>query len=391
MKIDCQIIQDLFPLYLDDVCSQASRLAVEQHLEECESCRSVLQDLQAFPNLSLTSEPHQQEAVAKRSFRKIRRRWIASLLALLMLLPLGFAGYLGYNEYHRSGICFSNLDELWTCHQFASALESGDYSKAASFLDPSAMYEECQEALAMTVSDHMPSCINVTIDGENWVVKEWFASQYGIGSDETWSYLIHNGIDGALIPEAVWLSAYPALVPGGSYRVDNTYYYRYETQWGNFMVAEQTWNHLQTLSGDDAIFGELINMYPEHMYRDLEPVFRQHAEQIVTDIQTRLASVKGMNKEEYRDHVRKQYAKQLEMLADQDVRFESVDYQDAQDCGCWIVSYRLQAVNGSQTATFYLDLNMTEAGIGSVHFHYAGAEESLLLEIATASLHPPTH
>lgn len=391
MKIDCQIIQDLFPLYLDDVCSQASRLAVEQHLEECESCRSVLQDLQAFPNLSLTAEPPQQEAVAKRSFRKIRRRWIASLLAMLMLLPLGFAGYLGYNEYHRSGICFSNLDELWTCHQFASALESGDYSKAADFLDPSAMYEECQEALAMTVSDHMPSCVNITIDGENWVVKEWFASQYGIGSNETWFYLIHNGIDGALIPEAVWLNAYPALVQGGSYRVDNTYYYRYETRWGNFMVTENTWNLLQSFSGDDAVFSELINMYPEDMYRDLEPVLRQTAEQIVADIQTRLAGVKGMDKDEYYDHVRTQYARQLDALTDQGIRFENVDYQGAQDCGFWMVSYRLQAVKGNQKATFYLDLYMTDAGIRLLCIHYAETDASPLLDTATVSLHPPTH
>lgn len=42
---DCGMIQDLLPLYQDDVCSDASRTAVEQHLTECEVCRTALEKL----------------------------------------------------------------------------------------------------------------------------------------------------------------------------------------------------------------------------------------------------------------------------------------------------------------------------------------------------------
>ena len=38
MKISCDIIQDLLPLYCDGVCSQDSKQVVEAHLQDCEKC-----------------------------------------------------------------------------------------------------------------------------------------------------------------------------------------------------------------------------------------------------------------------------------------------------------------------------------------------------------------
>ena len=45
MKYTCEMIQDLLPLYLDDVASSSSRQAVEEHLEECEDCRKIFRRL----------------------------------------------------------------------------------------------------------------------------------------------------------------------------------------------------------------------------------------------------------------------------------------------------------------------------------------------------------
>lgn len=39
MNYPCGIIKDLLPLYIDDVCNNESRQAVESHLAECEDCR----------------------------------------------------------------------------------------------------------------------------------------------------------------------------------------------------------------------------------------------------------------------------------------------------------------------------------------------------------------
>ena len=42
MKVDCEVIRDLLPLYADNACSEKSRELVSEHLEECQNCRSLL-------------------------------------------------------------------------------------------------------------------------------------------------------------------------------------------------------------------------------------------------------------------------------------------------------------------------------------------------------------
>ena len=38
MKLSCDVIKDLLPLYHDEVCSEETKKLVEEHLKECESC-----------------------------------------------------------------------------------------------------------------------------------------------------------------------------------------------------------------------------------------------------------------------------------------------------------------------------------------------------------------
>ena len=45
MKTDCEIIRDLLPLYVDDICSEKSRELVEEHLQECAECNDLLSKL----------------------------------------------------------------------------------------------------------------------------------------------------------------------------------------------------------------------------------------------------------------------------------------------------------------------------------------------------------
>lgn len=45
MKIPCEIVKDLLPLYHDDVCSNESRTTVEEHLLECDTCKKYLDSM----------------------------------------------------------------------------------------------------------------------------------------------------------------------------------------------------------------------------------------------------------------------------------------------------------------------------------------------------------
>ncbi len=45
MKINCNIIRDLLPLYADQVCSDESRELIDEHLAECRGCSALLQQI----------------------------------------------------------------------------------------------------------------------------------------------------------------------------------------------------------------------------------------------------------------------------------------------------------------------------------------------------------
>lgn len=130
MKIECGVIEDLLPLYLDDVCSQQSKAVVKAHLQECEKCRSLAGADISVDVQVLNCSPN--EKAIKKGFGKIRRRWLASIFAVVAAIPLLF---LGWNEFSAQGVAYSNLDELRLSDRFMQCLADGDYAKAYSYIN----------------------------------------------------------------------------------------------------------------------------------------------------------------------------------------------------------------------------------------------------------------
>lgn len=80
MKISCEIIKDLLPLYLDGVCSFDSRTMVEEHLAECDGCKAELQAMKEVIFIN-NKEQNLKEAEA---VKKLSRRWKKGMLKSLL-------------------------------------------------------------------------------------------------------------------------------------------------------------------------------------------------------------------------------------------------------------------------------------------------------------------
>lgn len=44
-KIECYIVQDLLPLYIDHACSKQTTEDIEGHLQSCESCKKLYEEM----------------------------------------------------------------------------------------------------------------------------------------------------------------------------------------------------------------------------------------------------------------------------------------------------------------------------------------------------------
>lgn len=86
MKIDCKIIEDLVPLYLDEVCSEESRKAVDTHIEKCENCRKLVKGNAEVEISYIEPEESVKEKAVRKGFRKIKLKFYLAILVTVMFV-----------------------------------------------------------------------------------------------------------------------------------------------------------------------------------------------------------------------------------------------------------------------------------------------------------------
>lgn len=89
MEKTCDIIKDLLPLYLDNVCSEDSRKAVEEHIATCENCR---RELEAYRSDITAADNEGEEVIKKLSSHWKKTKRTSLLTGILFMAVLIVAG-----------------------------------------------------------------------------------------------------------------------------------------------------------------------------------------------------------------------------------------------------------------------------------------------------------
>lgn len=88
MKISCDIIRDVLPLYAEDMVSTATREMVDEHLCECEGCTKELESLKTENKLPVEADV----TSLKRIGDSIRRRRILAVMAVFLFIATVLLG-----------------------------------------------------------------------------------------------------------------------------------------------------------------------------------------------------------------------------------------------------------------------------------------------------------
>lgn len=80
--MNCNIVKDLIPLYIDGCCSEESEKIVKEHIRDCDDCKKLLEDMKLPSNIVTVSE-------SPKTFSKLND-WKASVLQSVLLF-LSFA------------------------------------------------------------------------------------------------------------------------------------------------------------------------------------------------------------------------------------------------------------------------------------------------------------
>lgn len=116
MKISCDVIRDLLPLYVDEVLSNDSKTLVDEHIEECESCRDELKKLSGDEVHSCAVNQIENKSIYD-SLNKIRKR-ISFKIQITVLISVIFTSIVAvfawdYYDNHRIYMPYKEAKIKW--------------------------------------------------------------------------------------------------------------------------------------------------------------------------------------------------------------------------------------------------------------------------------------
>lgn len=103
MKISCNMIRDILPLYVEDMASQDTRDLVEEHIASCENCKKRLEEMRTFeePPVDTDIAPLRniQNTLRKKKLQTIILSVMVTLVfAVVTIAYLTTPAYISYNE-----------------------------------------------------------------------------------------------------------------------------------------------------------------------------------------------------------------------------------------------------------------------------------------------------
>lgn len=94
MKLDCDVIRDLLPLYAEKLASPASSALVEQHLAACPACRAELEQMEKPVPVQPELQPDAPLLGIRKTLQKKSIR-IAAAAVLTVLCAFGLVFWMG--------------------------------------------------------------------------------------------------------------------------------------------------------------------------------------------------------------------------------------------------------------------------------------------------------
>ncbi len=126
MKLDCDVIRDLLPLYAEDMVSESSRKLIGAHFEACSECRTIYEEMTAPPpEVQFSKEPAE-------SFQKYVKKEKRSFGWKIILISAGiwllqFAAAMGLLWYSVSSARVEVDEDVQNYHLYMGENAKGEY------------------------------------------------------------------------------------------------------------------------------------------------------------------------------------------------------------------------------------------------------------------------
>lgn len=180
MNYPCGIIRDLLPLYIDDVCNEESKQAVQNHLSECEKCRNYYEAMKSTEDFVENKRDATEESkvnslknVKNRINKKIRNIILCAITAVLVVI-VGF--------YFMCNVAIKNisLEDISVSAQVYPLAELIDNSVSDAPNSEGVRVNIPEIGVTMLTEDTIEKCRYVTVMS---VSSEYFVKAIEMGRE----------------------------------------------------------------------------------------------------------------------------------------------------------------------------------------------------------------
>lgn len=85
-RMSCNVIQDLMPLYIENMCSAESRELVEAHIAECEKCRQLFSDYTDDTIVKEVRQPEKEEQAFQQILKKVENKIMKRIVMIVAVV-----------------------------------------------------------------------------------------------------------------------------------------------------------------------------------------------------------------------------------------------------------------------------------------------------------------
>lgn len=110
----CNVVRDLLPLYLDQLCEEETSGQIRQHLDGCEACRQRCREMESPIErvIDEVEKEHVSIEPMKKYQKKIKRKnKLLVFIILLSVAVIGILSYLSYGQIKHTGPSFETISQ----------------------------------------------------------------------------------------------------------------------------------------------------------------------------------------------------------------------------------------------------------------------------------------
>ena len=108
MKIECSIVSDLLPLYVEDLVSAETAQHIKEHLKICPKCQAELTSLKEGVGLPKGENAPVSNPKAEKSFQKTMKRMSRQFYSLIYAVIIFFV-FLGFGWTGSENLMYNSL------------------------------------------------------------------------------------------------------------------------------------------------------------------------------------------------------------------------------------------------------------------------------------------